>query len=49
MKYFTDRESDYTMAKAAKASGARVAAIYVEKDSGKNKVRWLLSLQAKQE
>lgn len=49
VKYFTDQESHFTMAKAAKASGARVAAIYVEKDSGKNKVRWLLSLQAKQE
>lgn len=47
IKYFTDRESDFTLAKAAKASGARVAAIYVEKDSGKNKVRWLLALTAK--
>jgi hypothetical protein len=49
VKYYTDQESHFTMAKAAKASGARVAAIYVEKDGGKNKVRWLLSLQAKQE
>lgn len=49
-KYYTDRESDYTVAKAAKASGARVAAIWVEKESGKgNKVRWLLGLQAKAE
>ena len=49
VKYFTDQESHFTMAKAAKASGARVAAIYTEKESGKNKVRWLLFLQAKQE
>lgn len=46
-KYFTDREDYAKLAKGAKEAGAEVGAIYVEKPSGKNNVRWLLALQLK--
>lgn len=46
-KYYTDKEAHFTLAKNAKESGAELGGIYSEKLSGKNKVRWLLALQAK--
>lgn len=47
VKYFSDKEAHFTLAKAAKESGAELGGIWTEKPSGKHKVRWLLALQAK--
>ncbi len=49
VKYYSDQEIHFTLAKAAKASGARVAGIWVPKESGGKSFRWLLSLQTKAE
>lgn len=47
VKYFTDNEAHFKLAKAAKESGAEVAGVWVEKAIGKTKHRWLLALQLK--
>lgn len=47
IKYYSDSEAYFTLAKAAKESGAKLAGIWTEKPSGKTKVRWLLALTQK--
>lgn len=47
VKYFTNQESHFNLAKAAKESGATIAGIWVEKTAGKTAHRWLLALTLK--
>ncbi len=47
VKYYTDKETHFSLAKSAKESGAKLGGVFTEKPMGKHKVRWLLALQAK--
>ncbi len=47
VKYFTDNEAYFKLAKAAKESGASLAGVFGEKTIEKTSYRWLLALQLK--
>lgn len=47
VKYYTDKPEHFELAKKAKESDARLGGVFIEKPSGKNKVRWILAMQLK--
>ena len=46
VKYFTDQEAHFTLAKSAQQGNVVLTAQWEEREAGKTKFRWLLSLKA---